>query len=101
MSECQLEKEREEMLLNNADNLPHLKPSHWDLCLCRCRWKSAPKQILSFSLFSFHGCCHDLFTIYVVMGVYIYLHNVLYDYSYVEKQEDGGRRSLKSEVVCL
>lgn len=61
MGERQPEKEREEILLNNADNLPHQKPPHLDFSLCRCRWTSAPKQILSFSLFSFHVCCHGLF----------------------------------------
>lgn len=79
-SECQLEKEREEMLLNNAGNLPRQKkPPRLDLSPCRCRWKSALRQILSFSLFSVHGCCHELFTISAVKagggggGVFTYM----------------------------
>lgn len=56
-------REREEMLLNNAHNLPHQKPPLLDLPPCRCRWKCAPRQVPSASLFSFPGCCRELFAI--------------------------------------
>lgn len=73
---------REEILLNNADNPPHQKPTHLDFSLCRCRWRSAPKQILSFFFVQLsrvlswsihHLCCQ---------GVYCNFHNIPYVYYY-------------------